>query len=281
MIFSRITRSEKERLGALLEGYEAPIRQESISFLLESVELSFKRAGYTETEIHAALRRLGIIALIGVAISLLFSQPAYVLFIPLAVLYEYLQVQGRSTKRSRDFERDYTALLLSLSSSIRTGRDPLSALLECSSLFPESSEVYKELTCFRVEIQRGADHEKAIRKFGSSIDHPDLKLFRSVFRLAMQEGSSLSRSLERLARVTRQRQSFRRKIRSATAMQKLSAFGISLCAIVIMIIQIGVNPSATYEAFQHPTGARILMIGLLLIVTGIVWMLTLTRSRFA
>ncbi len=187
---------------------------------------------------------------------------------------------GRDRERSAlSFERDYPALLLSLASGVRTGLDPFSALCKTQELFSEGSEMKQQLIGLSLAVERGASEEEAVRGFAADIAHPDLKLFRTAFILARKEGASLAESLQRLARVTRQRQSFRRKVKAAVAMQKLSAIGIGLCTLVIATIQAGTNPAALQTALHDPTGSRVLTAGLLLVLTGLFWMFSLTRSK--
>jgi Flp pilus assembly protein TadB len=187
--------------------------------------------------------------------------------------------RSRNFRRVNNFEKDYTALLVSLASAIRSGLDPLAALCQSQNLFQPQSEVSIAVGKFKTQLEKGVSEEEAIMGFASDIAHPDISLFRSSFILARKEGSSLGECLHRLARVTRQRQSFRRKIRAAVAMQKLSAIGISGCAIIIGIIQFVSNPKAVSLALAHPIGSKILMAGVGLIITGLVWMLNISRTR--
>ena len=188
---------------------------------------------------------------------------------------------GKAKAQAEKFERDYPTLLLSLASAIRTGMDPIVALCEAKNLFDQQSLVARELSALDAEIQRGVGEQEAIRNFASSIDHPDIKLFRTVFLLARKEGSSLGDCLQRLARVTRQRQSFRRKIRSAIAMQKMSALGIGGCTLVIGFIQFSTNTKAFMQAFSHPVGSVMLGLGLALLASGLIWMLKMASAKLS
>jgi tight adherence protein B len=181
--------------------------------------------------------------------------------------------------RAESFERDYPALLVALASSVRTGLDPLVALTQSEQLFSPQSEMGKELHAFRLKVEGGYTEEDALASFGASISHPDIPLFRTAFILSRRQGASLGQCMHRLARVTRQRQSFRRKVRSAVAMQKLSALGIGGCAIVIGIIQMISNPTSIAAAWHDPMGQRFLTIGGGLILLGLVWMMNIARSR--
>ena len=177
------------------------------------------------------------------------------------------------------FERDYPAMLLALASSIRTGLDPLAALFDLSEIFAANSEISAEIRRVKDAIDSGAGEEEAVRRFGASIDQPDIPLFTSAFILARREGSSLAECLQRLARVTRQRQSFRRKVRSAVAMQKLSCIGIGLSAVAVGFVQVASNPKALGAALSDPIGARLLGAGAVLILGGILWMFKVSAPR--
>jgi Flp pilus assembly protein TadB len=187
---------------------------------------------------------------------------------------------GRNSDRdAHDFERDYPAFLLALASSIRTGLDPLQALIESAKLFNVDSTLSRQIEKLKKQIEQGSEESTPIADFASSISHPDIALFRTAYLLARQHGSSLAECLQRLARITRHRQSFRRKAKSAVAMQKLSAFSIGACAILICLIQSLANPKIVFEAWANPLGQRLLIIGIVLIIFGLVWMMRLTKSR--
>lgn len=192
---------------------------------------------------------------------------------------QYLLLKQLKRSRVTQFDKDYTALLLSLASSIRAGLDPLQALLRVDRLFQEESLVRKELLQLKGSLQHGKTEEEVITEFASSIAHPDVHLFRAALILARSEGSSLGMCLERLTKITRQRQSFRRKSMSAVAMQKLSAYGISGCALIIASFQLLTNTDATIKAYQHPTGKVMIFTGVGLMLVGLLWMKRLCRLK--
>lgn len=115
--------------------------------------------------------------------------------------------------------------------------------------------------------------------FARSIGHPDIGLLRTALVLSRRQGSSLSACLHRLAKVTRQRQSFRRKVRGAVAMQRLSAFGIAGCTVIVGVIQFTSNPHALRQAWNFPAGRLALSGGLGLVAVGLLWMLHMSRRR--
>ena len=195
------------------------------------------------------------------------------------VAFEYFKVDAKAKCRVESFEKDYTALLLSLASSVKTGLDPLVALTQSYQLFAPKSEVRKELEILRRSIDSGMSEEGGIKQFAKTIDHPDIALFRSAFLLARREGSSLAECLQRLARVTRQRQSFRRKAKAAVAMQKLSSFAIVGCCGMIGVIQFVANPTGFQKSIHDPVGMKIMGTGVLLLFVGVGWMVRIAKAR--
>lgn len=269
------------RTKSLLEGYESedlktsPARQLEIAALFSLLT----HAGIGPTGQRHLIFTAIALGLTSVLLALILKSFFVLLLFALYALTTYAILRRKSFKRAASFEKDYTALLLSLASAVKTGADPLSAFCEASSLFSVDSELASEVKKVKALLDGGASEEAAIRSFGASINHPDIKLFVTAFILARKEGSSLSESLQRLARVTRQRQSFRRKVRGAVAMQKLSAFGIVGCTVAIGLIQYSTNPQALSGALAHPLGVKAISAALFFITIGIVWMLNISKAR--
>lgn len=279
-----ILSSELQRSRELLGGYSRVVERQAIdkssSGIVDVVAAHlFPIRDGSAAESRARARRATLCSIVGVIAALFFREPL-LLALPVAVLlFERRALHAKMFKAAESFERDYPALLLSLASGVRTGLDPFVALCTSRELFPVQSQMHRELSAVAEAAAQGKSEEESIRAFAASVPHPDLELFRAAFILARREGASLAEALQRLARVTRQRQSFRRKMRAAVAMQKLSAIGIALCTLVIGIMQAGANPAAFQLALAHPVGSRALIGGVCLVVIGLLWMLSLSRSR--
>lgn len=239
---------------------------------LRRIVEKFVYAGFTKKQSKALVLRILVVATLVIALAVVTQRPLLLIFIAAHLYFEDLRISNKAKARAASFEKDYTALLLSLASSIKTGADPLSALVHSVSLFPKDSVIVEELNTFRDLIERGFTEERAIRNFAISINLPDLEMLRDAMILARKEGSSLAICLQRLARVTRQRQSFLRKIKSAIAMQKIASLGIAGCAVAIMLIQFISNPDSVHAALSHPAGSKVIGTGVALILAGMIWM---------
>ena len=75
---------------------------------------------------------------------------------------EYIFLQHRIFLRAESFERDYPPFLVALASSIRTGLDPLDALIGAAVLFPANTVLAIEIGKTKRRIESGAQESEAI-----------------------------------------------------------------------------------------------------------------------
>lgn len=276
----------RERARTLLAGFnseEAPSKEagevsssiQASSFFIKL----FSQAGMSyEVGSRFVLKSVCAAGLVGLLLSLV-KLKLGVAVTAIILVVSFLKLRGKVAARAEAFERDYPTFLLSLASAVRTGLDPIQAFTDSAELFADSSELKRELVYTKIKLESGAAEEDAIRGFARSILHPDIDLFRTGFILARKEGSSLGECLERLARVTRARQTFRRKVKSAVAMQKLSAVGVGGCALLVLVIQYVSNPESFNKTFESAAGRGFLGLGAFFVLGGIFWMFRIARGR--
>ena len=239
----------------------------------------FLYAGCKAVDVQRLYLRVGVVAALGVALALFFLSLIPLVLPLIWVAGEYLRLNQRTNRRCESFESEFTALLVSLASSVRAGVDPIQALATGHEVFVSPGEIRTELLRFKELIAGGERAEGALAAFAASIRHPDIELFRSAVYLNLKEGASLAGALDRLTKVIRQRQSFRRKARSAVAMQRLSALGITLAFVAILGVQAVTNSETMLKVLDHPIGLPVLVTGMVLLFTGVFWMLRLCRNR--
>lgn len=242
-------------------------------------DVMFAQAGLSEEHGRSFIKKTVVVAFVAAILGSFIKLKLGIGILVAILVCSYLKLRGIAGRRAEDFERDYPTFLLSLASAVRTGLDPIQAFTDSAELFSNSSELRKELVITKAKLESGQSEEDSIRGFASSIVHPDIDLFRTGFILARKEGSSLGECLERLARVTRARQTFRRKIKSAVAMQKLSAVGVGGCALLVLAIQFVSNPESFSKTLANPSGRIFLALGAFLVVGGITWMFRMTKGR--
>jgi len=218
------------------------------------------------------------VVFLGVGAGFIFGAITGVALVGLACVSLVLRERSVRKKRIKGVERDLPALLTSVASSVRAGIDPLVALSEAREFLPTDSLLKAELEEFHMSLSAGGDEDRLISRLFRSITTPDIELFKGCLRLSRKHGSSLAEPLHRVTRVVRQRQSFRRKTRAALAMHRMSAVGISLCAALIALMQVVMNPDGIQVVLTHSLGSKLLLAGGSLIVVGVVWMMSMGRE---
>ena len=195
------------------------------------------------------------------------------------MLTAVINLTRRIRRQRAQVERDLPALLTTIASSVRAGVDPLTALMNAQQFFAPNSRLSCALREFRRDFSSGEDENVLIQSFLHDLKNPDVELFKRCILLSRRHGASLAEPLHRVVRVVRQRQSFRRKIRAALAMHRMSAIGIACCAIFIAGIQGVMNSSGVVNAWRHPVGGTFLTVGGVLLATGITWMMCMGREE--
>jgi len=170
-------------------------------------------------------------------------------------------------------------MLNCVASSVSAGIDPMIALACARDYFPGNSVIGGELQAFYQNLQKGLSEEECLAQFCGSISNFDIGMFKACMRLSKRHGSGISDPLRRITKVVRRRQSFRRKTRAALTMHRMSAIGITVCALLIVGIQASMNIAAFQNALYHPTGGKVIAFGAALIMLGIMWMLSLGKMR--
>ena len=270
--------------SAILYRLAYPYKNRAKDLLRGSV---FSDQGSREEE--TSLKKYGAISvskLFSLAILLVLSlllafaiNKIFLLIFPFALMILSFEVSQKKKRLLLHFEQDFPAFLISLSSSIKCGLDPFAAFLASRDLFSKESPLQQAIVQAEQGMEEGLSEEEVINNFANQVNHPDLSLFKQAYLLSRTQGSSLSSCLQRIARVVRSRQSFRRKVRSAVALQKLSALGIFFAVIAMLVIQVVAARETFIAAWQDDLGFKLLVLAACLVIGGIAWMFRVSRLR--
>lgn len=273
----RMRRESARVLRSLLESYQRPVSVEW-TWLDRSDGLlgNLRAQAGIPTPV---LRRLGVLAIVFGCVGFCLGGVAVGgSVIVIGTVGIGLRVWRRARANRQAVDRDLPALLTSVASSVRAGVDPVSALLAARDYFPKETPIVREIETLQRGLANGGDEEELLEAFLTIYSSQEGELFKRCLILSRRHGSSLSDPLHRITRVVRQRQSFRRKVKAALAMHRMSAIGIALCAAAMGALQLAMNPHALGIAMHHPTGSVLLVGGTFLICSGVVWMMMMGRE---
>jgi tight adherence protein B len=193
-------RRQWRNLQLLLQRADLPLRTVEFAWLLIGCSLVFG--------IFAAVAGSG-----GLGILSMFVVGG---FIP------YLFVWLKAKRRIRTFEDQLPDLLMTMAASLKAGHSFKSGL---QSVVDEGQEpAAKELRRILTDTQLGRPMEEALNETADRIGSKNFSFVITAVNIQRQVGGSLAGLFDMVADTVRDRQQFARKIRSLTAMGRMSAY---------------------------------------------------------
>lgn len=143
---------------------------------------------------------------------------------------------SRIKKRDRMFAQDFPSVLMATASSVKVGLTPFDALSRSVRLLPVKSLVRSEVELLMNSLSQGVDFDTAVNSFGLKFSLPELALFRRNLLLVLRHGGRFAPSLERLARVTRDRLALISQAQVSTTTMRMTAVILLAMAPVFLFI---------------------------------------------
>jgi tight adherence protein B len=129
------------------------------------------------------------------------------------------------------------------------------------------------------QLQLGLSVDAALRSLTQRVPSPELRLFAAALVVQRRTGGSLATTLERFARAMRERHSYRRQLRSATAAARWSTIVIVLACLAMMVYLFGWQADYVNSFLESRMGWTALIVAGVLQIIGILWVLSLTRAE--
>ena len=130
------------------------------------------------------------------------------------------------------------------------------------------------------QMKMGLSLEAAIRSMAARIPLTEMRILAMTLVVQRRRGGSLPTTLERLARVFRDRVSFYRQFQAATALGRGSAALIALLALALDAFVVFGNSEYAESLLTTNTGRVMLATAVVLQILGITWALWLFRSHY-
>ncbi len=129
------------------------------------------------------------------------------------------------------------------------------------------------------EVNIGMPIQQAMTGLAERIDCSDMRYFAVSVVINREIGGDLSGLLKGVASLIRERLKLRLTIRSLTAEARASAWVLGLLPFVLGGLLFMMNPDYLDPLLFDPSGRKMLVYGLLLMVFGILWMKQLSKVR--
>lgn len=166
-------------------------------------------------------------------------------------------LERRSVRRAEEFAADYPTVILATAASMKAGMNVYSALERSVQLLEPQALVRLEVSLLLERLRNGAELQAAVEAFGAGIRQPELQLFRTGFLLVVEHGGRFAPTLERLARVTRDRSLLIQAARVSTTTMRMTANALLVIAPLI-VFMIAVRTANFWEIILQNSLANLL-----------------------
>jgi tight adherence protein B len=161
-----------------------------------------------------------------------------------------------------------------LSGAIRAGVSVEYALTSVAS--KSQGFLGQELRACAQKIKLGLPTSRALQEVADRYELLDLKLLAAAVAVNRQTGGNLSKVMEQLARVSRERQAYRRQISGMTASARLAAIIVGAAAPGLVIYYL-IRGSGLSNFWEDPSGRFLIILAVCLEIVGVLWIVAITR----
>jgi tight adherence protein B len=247
--------SARKRLGDSIESTFANVKQfRALQKLIERADVPW-RAG----EVVAVC--LGAALIAGLVCAALFASPLLGLvgmgggfFAPISV------IAFKASSRLKRFENQLPDLLITMAATLKAGHSFRQGV---QSVVDEGAEpAAREFNRVLHETQLGKPMDDALADMSDRVGSENLSFVVTAVTIQRQVGGSLAGLFDMIADTVRQRQQFARKIKSLTAMGRMSAYVLVGLPFFMAGLVTLMNPS--YMAPLYHTSIGHILIGVML-----------------
>ena len=201
-------------------------------------------------------------------LGLVVGAPALMTFVLLLVggSLPFGWVAFRAGQRMKAFDNQLADLLITIAASLKAGhsfRHAIQAVVD-EGTEPAAKEFRRVLT----ETRLGRPMDEALAEMGERVGSKNLSFVLNSVTIQRQIGGSLAGLFDMVAETVRQRQQFARKIRSLTAMGRMSAYVLGGLPFAMGAIITLINPSYMSPLWHTSTGHAMAGLGLAMIGIG-------------
>jgi tight adherence protein B len=177
-----------------------------------------------------------------------------------------LIVSFKASKRVRKFDNQLPDVLITIAASLKAGhsfRQGIQSVVE-EGAEPASKEFQRVMN----ETQLGKPMDDALGDMADRVGSENLTFVVTAVTIQRQIGGSLAGLFDMVAETVRQRQQFARKIRSLTAMGRMSAYVLVGLPFFMAALVSLMNPTYMAPLFHTGAGHGMVIAGLVMMTLG-------------
>jgi tight adherence protein B len=186
-------------------------------------------------------------------------------------------VMYKARRRQNAFENQLPDLLVGIAASLKAGHSFKSAL---QALVDENAEpASKELKRVLTETRLGRPMEDALAEMTTRVRSKNFEFIVTAVNIQTQVGGSLAGLFDMVADTVRQRHQFARKIRSLTAMGRMSAYVLTGLPVLVALVLTTLNAHYMAPLWHSRTGNILLVTAIVMIFVGSIFLRKIVSFR--
>ena len=225
-----------------------------LSHTLERADSSLRSAELFWITVGSGFGLAIVVALIGLP-------PVLVVFaIPVGGVIPYLVLLYKGGARQKAFDDQLADVLMTIAASVRVGhtfRQSMQAVVK-EAQEPASKEFKRVL----LETDLGRPPDEALSDMAKRLGSSNFEYVVSVVSIQREVGGSLASLFDMVSETVRQRQQFAKKMRSLTAMGRVSAYVLIILPFLLVALLSIINYTYMKPLFTTATGRFLIVVAL-------------------
>jgi tight adherence protein B len=243
---------------------------------MRALERLIEQSGHTVPAYRVVLLSLGLGLTAGIAAWSISRNPLIALAAPVIPLWTpFLKLKMDRNKRFVRFEEQLPEALDMMTRALRAGH-PFNETVQVVAKEMDDP-IAREFGITFDEINYGVDIRQAFQNLLGRM--PSMSLIAMITSVLVQRetGGNLAEILEKISAVVRGRFRFQRRVRTLSAEGRMSAWILTLVPFVLFAMIAITTPDYVMTLVNEPTGRKLILISLGLIVIGTLWIRKLLR----
>ena len=184
----------------------------------------------------------------------------------------------KQSKRVKQRQDQLPSALDMLARSVRAGQSLDQALANVGAHSPEPLAADFRY-CAR-QLQMGLSMPSVMRSLVERVRLYDVQIFTTTLTVHRQTGGNVARLLERLARVIRDRLTYRRQLRVSTGAGRASAIMVAVTAPLVFLFFFVFRPEYIRSMLDSNLGQTFLVVAICLELVGLIWTIRLLKPSY-
>jgi tight adherence protein B len=242
-----------------------------VSLLVERTGWHLRTADAVLIAVSSGIVLATLAALVGL------NAGAVLLGLAVGTLAPVLVALSKGRRRDRAFDEQLPNVLLAMASALKVGHsfDHALATIAEDGRPPASEEFARVLH----ELRLGRPVDAALGDLGERVRSEHLAFVRTAVTIQREVGGSLAGLFEIVAETVRDRQQLGRKLRSLTAMGRMSAGVLVVLPVVAALGLSAASPGYMTPLYHTSTGRTLIVAGIVMVLVGGLMLKRIVNAR--